>query len=56
MLDLLVGISTPKLIVPNKFEPTLPDVRGWIIPFFGDEKMGRMDYHYRRDFNFLSCF
>lgn len=36
-LDLLMGISTPKLIVPKNFEPTLADQRGWVIPLFGTE-------------------
>lgn len=34
-LDILVGIDTPKLKVPSKFEPTLSGQRGWLIPPFG---------------------
>ncbi|XP_067902652.1 solute carrier family 4 member 4a isoform X2 [Heterodontus francisci] len=33
-LDALVGVDTPKLIVPNEFKPTSPN-RGWIVPPFG---------------------
>ncbi|XP_064475262.1 sodium-driven chloride bicarbonate exchanger-like isoform X3 [Ornithodoros turicata] len=32
--DMLVGLPTPKLEVPEKFEPTW-EGRGWLIPFFG---------------------
>ncbi|CAG9862745.1 unnamed protein product, partial [Phyllotreta striolata] len=33
LLDIMVGIDTPKLEVPHEFKPTLPD-RGWVIhPF-----------------------
>lgn len=35
-LDLLVGVDTPKLEVPNKLQPTL-EGRGWLIyPFQGN--------------------
>ncbi|XP_078423185.1 electrogenic sodium bicarbonate cotransporter 1-like isoform X3 [Cetorhinus maximus] len=33
-LDALVGVDTPKLIVPSEFKPTSPH-RGWIVPPFG---------------------
>ncbi|XP_037835506.1 electrogenic sodium bicarbonate cotransporter 1 isoform X1 [Kryptolebias marmoratus] len=33
-MDALVGVDTPKLIVPSEFKPTSPD-RGWFIPPFG---------------------
>ncbi|KAM9810257.1 electrogenic sodium bicarbonate cotransporter 4 [Neosynchiropus ocellatus] len=33
-LDMLVGLKTPKLIVPTEFKPTRPD-RGWIVMPFG---------------------
>ncbi|KFQ19594.1 Electrogenic sodium bicarbonate cotransporter 1, partial [Mesitornis unicolor] len=33
-IDALVGVDTPKLIVPSEFKPTSPD-RGWFIPPFG---------------------
>ncbi|XP_029454581.1 electrogenic sodium bicarbonate cotransporter 1 isoform X2 [Rhinatrema bivittatum] len=33
-LDALVGVDTPKLIVPSEFKPTSPD-RGWFVPPFG---------------------
>ncbi|XP_015716962.1 electrogenic sodium bicarbonate cotransporter 1 isoform X2 [Coturnix japonica] len=33
-LDALVGVATPKLIVPSEFKPTSPE-RGWFIPPFG---------------------
>ena len=52
----MVGISTPKLIVPSKFEPTLPDMRGWLIPMFGDEKMGRMEPQYQQDYKSATRF
>ncbi|KAK9888588.1 hypothetical protein WA026_000825 [Henosepilachna vigintioctopunctata] len=32
-LDAYIGISTPKLEVPNEFKPTSPS-RGWIVPPF----------------------
>lgn len=32
--DMLMGLRTPKLQVPERFEPTLPD-RGWLINPFG---------------------
>lgn len=32
-LDYLAGIDTPKLSVPDKFQPTWSG-RGWVIPFF----------------------
>nr|XP_033817130.1 electrogenic sodium bicarbonate cotransporter 1 isoform X5 [Geotrypetes seraphini] len=33
-LDALVGVDTPKLIVPSEFKPTSPN-RGWFVPPFG---------------------
>ncbi|XP_061554596.1 LOW QUALITY PROTEIN: electrogenic sodium bicarbonate cotransporter 1-like [Phycodurus eques] len=33
-VDALVGVDTPKLIVPSEFKPTSPS-RGWFIPPFG---------------------
>lgn len=33
-VDALVGVNTPKLIVPSEFKPTNPG-RGWLIPPFG---------------------
>ncbi|KAM7415647.1 hypothetical protein PAMA_017936 [Pampus argenteus] len=33
-VDMLVGVDTPKLIVPTEFKPTSPD-RGWFVPPFG---------------------
>ncbi|XP_063050991.1 electrogenic sodium bicarbonate cotransporter 4 [Engraulis encrasicolus] len=33
-LDMLLGLKTPKLIVPTEFKPTRPD-RGWIVLPFG---------------------
>ncbi|XP_038589039.1 electrogenic sodium bicarbonate cotransporter 1-like isoform X1 [Micropterus salmoides] len=33
-VDALVGVNTPKLIVPSEFKPTSP-LRGWFIPPFG---------------------
>ncbi|XP_032425672.1 electrogenic sodium bicarbonate cotransporter 1-like isoform X1 [Xiphophorus hellerii] len=33
-IDALVGVDTPKLIVPSEFKPTNP-ARGWFIPPFG---------------------
>ncbi|XP_037548627.1 electrogenic sodium bicarbonate cotransporter 1 [Nematolebias whitei] len=33
-MDALVGVDTPKLIVPSEFKPTSP-LRGWFIPPFG---------------------
>ncbi|XP_037583691.1 sodium bicarbonate cotransporter 3 isoform X10 [Cebus imitator] len=35
IIDYLVGVPSPKLHVPEKFEPTHPD-RGWIINPLGD--------------------
>ena len=37
-VDMWIGISTPKLMVPNKFEPTNANYRGWYIPMFGGSK------------------
>ncbi|XP_077789870.1 electrogenic sodium bicarbonate cotransporter 1 isoform X5 [Podarcis muralis] len=34
-IDALVGVDTPKLLVPSEFKPTSPH-RGWIIPPFGE--------------------
>uniref|UniRef100_A0A672GSQ6 Anion exchange protein n=1 Tax=Salarias fasciatus TaxID=181472 RepID=A0A672GSQ6_SALFA len=33
-VDAIVGVDTPKLIVPSEFKPTSP-LRGWFIPPFG---------------------
>ncbi|KAG5840302.1 hypothetical protein ANANG_G00187360 [Anguilla anguilla] len=33
-LDMLMGLNTPKLIVPSEFKPTRPD-RGWVVTPFG---------------------
>ncbi|KAM9743338.1 solute carrier family 4 member 4a isoform 1-T1 [Menidia menidia] len=33
-VDMLVGVDTPKLIVPSEFKPTSP-MRGWFVPPFG---------------------
>ncbi|XP_077479201.1 electrogenic sodium bicarbonate cotransporter 1-like isoform X2 [Stigmatopora argus] len=33
-VDALVGVATPKLIVPSEFKPTSPE-RGWFIPPLG---------------------
>ncbi|KAK7164954.1 hypothetical protein R3I94_003364 [Phoxinus phoxinus] len=33
-VDALVGVETPKLIVPSEFKPTSPH-RGWFVPPFG---------------------
>ncbi|KAM4576200.1 solute carrier family 4 member 4a isoform 3-T3 [Odontesthes bonariensis] len=33
-VDMLVGVDTPKLIVPSEFKPTNPQ-RGWFVPPFG---------------------
>nr|XP_046241928.1 solute carrier family 4 member 4a isoform X1 [Scatophagus argus] len=33
-VDMLVGVDTPKLIVPSEFKPTSPN-RGWFVPPFG---------------------
>ncbi|XP_051533575.1 electrogenic sodium bicarbonate cotransporter 1 isoform X2 [Myxocyprinus asiaticus] len=33
-VDALVGVDTPKLLVPSEFKPTSPN-RGWFIPPFG---------------------
>ncbi|KAM4615748.1 solute carrier family 4 member 4a [Polymixia lowei] len=33
-VDMLVGVDTPKLIVPTEFKPTSPH-RGWFVPPFG---------------------
>ncbi|XP_059504162.1 electrogenic sodium bicarbonate cotransporter 1-like isoform X3 [Stegostoma tigrinum] len=33
-LDALVGVDTPKLIVPSEFKPTSPN-RGWVVTPFG---------------------
>uniref|UniRef100_A0A8D3CJI7 Anion exchange protein n=1 Tax=Scophthalmus maximus TaxID=52904 RepID=A0A8D3CJI7_SCOMX len=33
-LDMLIGLDTPKLIVPTEFKPTRPD-RGWLVMPFG---------------------
>ncbi|XP_048211939.1 sodium bicarbonate cotransporter 3 isoform X5 [Perognathus longimembris pacificus] len=35
-IDYLVGIPSPKLHVPEKFQPTSPHIRGWIISPLGD--------------------
>ncbi|XP_045168202.1 electrogenic sodium bicarbonate cotransporter 1-like isoform X6 [Mercenaria mercenaria] len=36
VIDILVGINTPKLLVPEKFEPTRSD-RGWLINPISDK-------------------
>uniref|UniRef100_A0A8D0GTA6 Anion exchange protein n=1 Tax=Sphenodon punctatus TaxID=8508 RepID=A0A8D0GTA6_SPHPU len=33
-IDALLGVDTPKLIVPSEFKPTSPN-RGWFVPPFG---------------------
>ncbi|XP_037402065.1 electrogenic sodium bicarbonate cotransporter 1 isoform X2 [Pygocentrus nattereri] len=33
-IDALVGVDTPKLLVPSEFKPTSPN-RGWFVPPFG---------------------
>ncbi|XP_077572242.1 solute carrier family 4 member 4a isoform X2 [Stigmatopora nigra] len=33
-VDVMVGVDTPKLIVPTEFKPTSP-LRGWFVPPFG---------------------
>ncbi|XP_074494901.1 solute carrier family 4 member 4a isoform X3 [Sebastes fasciatus] len=33
-VDMLIGVETPKLIVPTEFKPTSPN-RGWFVPPFG---------------------
>uniref|UniRef100_A0A6Q2YUT5 Anion exchange protein n=1 Tax=Esox lucius TaxID=8010 RepID=A0A6Q2YUT5_ESOLU len=33
-LDMLIGLDTPKLIVPTEFKPTRPE-RGWLVMPFG---------------------
>ncbi|KAK9955039.1 hypothetical protein ABG768_014947 [Culter alburnus] len=33
-VDALIGVDTPKLIVPSEFKPTSPN-RGWFVPPFG---------------------
>uniref|UniRef100_A0A3P8RET6 Anion exchange protein n=1 Tax=Astatotilapia calliptera TaxID=8154 RepID=A0A3P8RET6_ASTCA len=33
-VDALVGVETPKLLVPSEFKPTSP-LRGWFVPPFG---------------------
>ncbi|XP_054466830.1 solute carrier family 4 member 4a [Anoplopoma fimbria] len=33
-VDMLIGVDTPKLIVPTEFKPTSPN-RGWFVPPFG---------------------
>ncbi|XP_060926886.1 solute carrier family 4 member 4a [Limanda limanda] len=33
-VDVLIGVETPKLIVPTEFKPTSPH-RGWFVPPFG---------------------
>ncbi|XP_055328634.1 sodium bicarbonate cotransporter 3-like [Paramacrobiotus metropolitanus] len=38
MIDYLLGIDTPKLEVPDKFEPTYYGRQGeWIVPLFGNK-------------------
>ena len=34
LVDMMVGVDTPKLSVPNKFAPTL-ETRGWVVPLLG---------------------
>ncbi|KAM4881548.1 sodium bicarbonate cotransporter 3 isoform 1-T1 [Thomomys bottae] len=38
VIDYLVGIPSPKLDVPEKFQPTSPHIRGWFISPLGDNK------------------
>ncbi|XP_054845947.1 electrogenic sodium bicarbonate cotransporter 1 isoform X1 [Eublepharis macularius] len=33
-IDALIGVDTPKLLVPSEFKPTSPN-RGWFVPPFG---------------------
>ena len=35
VLDLVLGVPTPKLVVPDSFTPTSPDRPGWLVPPFG---------------------
>ena len=35
--DLLLGLSTPKLEVPEKFEPTNKEHRGWVVVPFNEK-------------------
>jgi len=35
LADMLVGVDTPKLSVPDRFAPTLP-TRDWVVPLFGN--------------------
>jgi len=35
LADMLVGVDTPKLSVPDRFAPTLP-TRDWVVPMFGN--------------------
>ena len=37
LIDALIGLKTPKLEVPEKFEPTNKDNRGWFIPPFHEK-------------------
>ncbi|XP_054723273.1 LOW QUALITY PROTEIN: electroneutral sodium bicarbonate exchanger 1-like, partial [Uloborus diversus] len=37
VVDASVGLPTPKLQVPAKFQPTWNTGRGWLIPFFGEK-------------------
>ncbi|WAR10779.1 S4A10-like protein [Mya arenaria] len=36
-LDLYIGLPTPKLHVPDKFEPTNHETRDWFIPMFHEK-------------------
>ncbi|CAF4570375.1 unnamed protein product [Rotaria sp. Silwood1] len=37
--DAYLLLNTPKLYVPTEFKPTRPHDRGWLIPFFGKNKL-----------------
>ncbi|CAF2809048.1 unnamed protein product [Rotaria sp. Silwood2] len=37
--DAYLLLNTPKLHVPTKLKPTRPHDRGWLIPFFGKNKL-----------------
>ncbi|XP_053204629.1 sodium-driven chloride bicarbonate exchanger-like isoform X3 [Panonychus citri] len=36
LIDYKVGLSTPKLVVPDKFKPTSDERGGWMIPIIGN--------------------
>ncbi|CAF3242289.1 unnamed protein product [Rotaria socialis] len=37
--DAYLRLDTPKLQVPKEFKPTLPNQRGWLVPFFGKNSL-----------------